>query len=302
MKLFISLILILALTSCVEFTSDKRFATEYIVMSGTIYAGETITLESPIFIGRSVSVNIIDIRRLFISDAQVYITDIETSISQDLSFGYDEDNFKIGYYDPSESFIIESGKTYRLTAIVGRDTVWAETTVPQDFEILENSGYTYDVNSVYPKMVFNEIDEFHTITLRVTDEIETVVYLEHYCLEEFEDATFIRTSGLIERTLESEEDYESFMSGFPRRSSFIFNYFPSLVEGELLVRTIGNSQDFIFYRRHRVTVAVVDENFFKYRYKSMSFFQGGINNGIGFFGSAVRKILYTDVVSCASCV
>jgi len=293
MKKLLIILAVIFLYACVKLTSGKRFQNDYIVMSGNIFAGEYITLKEPIFIGKTIDVNDINIVDLFVYNAKVYILDKENKNRQDLIFGaeIDENIFNVGYYDPTESFMIESGRTYLLVAIVGQDSVWAETTVPDPFSILENEGFTDDKNSDFPEIVHSRIDDLYPIKLKVSDQDEKAVYIEYYCLEDWENAFYILSDYLGEKP-QSALEYENTMSGSPRKNTSLNIYLP---KEDQTIETINNQFHFIFYGSYKVSVHIVDDNFLKYRYKSMGYFHGGINNGIGFFGSMSRKLLYTNI-------
>lgn len=295
-KILSLLILTIALASCDNLTSGKRFNKDYIVLSGTIFANETITLENPIFIGSTVDVNSGNITDFLYHDAIVYIKDTETNQKQYLSFGFNQTDkgYNIGYFDPTNSFLIESGKTYRLTAFVGADSIWAETTVPDDFTVLENQGYTDDANAQYPSMAHKDIDDLYSLEISVSKLEETRINVEYFCLEDWRNAYFVLNDFMGDKP-EKETDYENTMNGFPRRNVDFYTYFPRHINDEFLIKIPFNQVNYIFYGKHRVTVQVIDENSYKYKYKSQGYFNGGVKNGIGYFGSAARKILYTNV-------
>ena len=295
MKITYILLLCLAVLSCTDFTTGRRFDDEYIVIAGTIYAGETITAENPIVVSRSIPVNGGNITDFLVTNATVFIEDIGTNETQDLSFTVDLIKRKFGYYDASNSFLIKSGKTYKLTAIVDQDTVFAFTTVPNPFEFLENEGYTVDENDVYPIMIHREIDEHYPIDIKVDNQENTNLFVEYYCMEEWYNAiyTIFDYLGMSEQIPNTPEDYENSMNGYPRRNTDMRTYFPNNLN---IIRIPFNQIHFLFYGRYRVTIMSIDDNYYKYNYKSQGYFHGGINGGIGYFGSAAKEIRYTYVV------
>ena len=298
MKYILILLLCMILFSCTDYTTGRRFQDDYLVIGGMIYAGETITSDNLIVVSRSISLNGGNITDFIVSDAIVFIEDIETKEIQDLSFTADITSRKFGYYDSSNSFLIESGKTYKLTAIIDQDTVFALTTVPLPFELLENEGYTADVNGSFPIMIHQEIDELYPIEIKVDRQENTVIFLEYYCLEEWNNAiyTIFDYLGFSEQIPNTPEDYESTMSGYPRRNTDMDTFFPSNINEEYIIRIPFNQFNFLFYGRYKVTTMKIDENYFKYNYKSQGYFHGGVVGGIGYFGSGSKQTRYTYVV------
>ena len=302
MKLFklITIIALLAsIIACTDLTSSKRFHKDYIVIAGTIIAGEPIRASNPIFVGKTIGINQGNLADMFIRNAEVFIEEIESEQRQRLfpiSFNIiDVFNVNMGYYDPTGGFIIESGKTYRLTAIVGADTVWAETTVPDAFIVLENSGYTHNPLGTFPRMPHSDIDRLYPIEISVSRQKNTRVFVEYYCLEDWSNAYYV-LSDFFGTTPENAADYEHPMNGSPRRMVDFGVYFPNQRDELYVIRKPFNQLHFIFYGRYRVTIKVVDENYYTYWYRTEGFFHGGVNNGIGFFGSASRQILFTEIV------
>ncbi|MCL2065454.1 MAG: DUF4249 domain-containing protein [Candidatus Cloacimonetes bacterium] len=293
MKILFSLILCLSLLSCTDFTTGKRFENDYIVIAGLIYDGETISKENPIVIGRSIPVKGGNLSDFFIADATVFIEDIETNERQDLVFFVDLIESFCGYYDATESFYIKSGKSYKLTAIVDADTIWAVTTVPDSFEILDNEGFSFDEN-YFPEMRQMDIDEHYPLDIKVSKKEIVVIYKEYFCLENWYEAEIILADilGIGNSYLDSEDDYSNSMDGSPRRNTTYENYLPN---DENVFRLRYIQPAFVFYGKHRVSLMSIDDNFYKYLYKSQGYFYGGVTGGIGYFGSASRQTMYTKV-------
>lgn len=294
--IIIILISIISLVSCQDYVSGTRFNNDYVVVSAVLYGGETISKENPVFIGKTIDVRGGNIFDFFYDDAVVKIIDIETGNMQILDFFVDitQNRPKIGYYDTSENFIIESGKTYKLIAYVNNDSVWATTTVPNPFEIMPNPGFTANPDTIFPKMVYNAIDSRYTVELNVFDENEKVVMEEYYCMEEFKNAYFI-LDNFWGKQPETESDYESTMTGFPRKRQSFYSFLPRQINSKNIISLPFLKSSFIFYGKHRLTISVIDNNYYSYLYKTQGYFHGGINNGIGYFGSATRQTIYTEV-------
>ena len=52
----------------------------------------------------------------------------------------------------------------------------------------------------------------------------------------------------------------------------------------------------VFYGRLSITIYNIDDNFYQYLYKPEGYNFGGIQNGIGYFGSVSGSTIYTEVV------
>jgi len=296
MRVYLIFALLICLVVGCDMTSGQRFTEDYVVIAALICAGEQISQENPVYISKTLDIDKIELADILIFFDRVYIEETETGEFVDLEPFWKE--IRIAYWDPTASFTIEEGKTYRLVAKIGADSTWAETTVSMGFELaMEHNGYTDDIGEIEAHtMEHRFIDDDFPLQIRVNERKDTVVSVEFYCLEEFSpdlDITMDDYFGGLEITIETEEDYESFMSGSPRRNRFLDKYMP---DADCVV-TVGFTEfNYLFYGRYRTSVHVVDDNYYKYRYKNQGYFHGGVHNGIGYFGSASKKVLYTKVV------
>ena len=292
--LTICAMIIIIFTSCMDATSGRRFEKDYIVVAGSIYSGEPI-YNYPLIIGKTSDlVNNLNLLDLVILHADVTIEEVESRDSTVLRFNLP----KRGYVDETKAFIISAGKTYRLTVRIGDDVVWAQTTVPNEFELIDfQDSYTYDSDRLYfPKVIHSEIDLKHPLRMLVPNRRETQIRIEYFCLEEYEDAYIVYPfSDYLGDRPENKEDYDGneYDPGF-RKNIEISSLFPN----EENIMTIPFHQlQFRFYGDHKITINIIDENFYKYRYKSQGYFHGGISTGgIGYFGSATSHVVYTRVV------
>ncbi|MCK9328914.1 MAG: hypothetical protein M0Q94_03465 [Candidatus Cloacimonetes bacterium] len=295
-KYLVLIFCLMILISCNQNTSGIRFENDYIVVSGMLYGGEYITQENPIFIGKTIDISNGNLLDFYYSDAEVKIIEDSTGKSINLEFFIQNQGNKvlIGYYDPTESFLIDFGKTYNLIAYVNDDSVWASTKIPDDFSILPNEGFTYNPEADFPQMIYDDIDNQYPVQISVKEGIETVLYEEYYCLESWYNAYYIQ--DMFEEKPETESDYEDSMTGYPRKAISYGRYLPKIVDNEFLIRIPFVKSGFTFYGKHQVTLSLIDNNYFYYLYKTQGYFQGGVNNGIGYFGSASRKKLYTNII------
>lgn len=300
MKKYIMLILVgFVLTSCLDFTSPDRYNKKLYFLTGLLNQGSTITLENPILLGKTISVEDMTLEDLVIMDADVnvyeYNPDNELTNSVQLDFSYDPDpeEKKWGYVDFEQMMVIQSGFRYKIIAVVNQqDTISASTIVPEVITILPDpTGYCDDMDAEpYPEMVYDYIDRDHPIQIETETNDVFPLYAEFYCLEEWYVAEWVRPFD-SDHPLD-EEEYESPSNGWPRK---IVSFYPFQPENNLVNYQFYQSA-FAFYGRYQVTINAMDDNYYHYLYKPEGYNHGGINGGIGYFGSVSGKKMYTRIV------
>lgn len=296
------LIIFFLIISCTDFTSEKRFNEDYIVITGMIYSNKPITMENPIFVGTTADINNLDIESLAVKSAVVYILDLKNNIKHYLSFDHNmpdsaliQEQLKIGFYDTLEEFIPVSGNSYRIVVKINTDSVYAETTIPKDFITEPNEKFIDNENTEIPLLEYHQIDNY-PIQLKLNNCDELPILMEYYCLEEWYNAYWISENDLKE-TPKSPNHYENTLNGAPRLKSQLSTYSPTIINDEYIIKLASKMSDYTFYGKHRIRVAIVDENYYNYKFKSTGYFHGGVINGVGYFGSATRYTLYTNIVN-----
>jgi len=299
--LLVLLLLALSIMSC-DLTSEKRFTSGTVVITGMIYAGETITKENAIYIGRSVEIDEISVEAFETAFDSVFVRDLDTQLSKRLTFVTTVINNrpKIGYFDADSTFVIQAGHKYRVVAYYAAgDSTYGETTVPLEFTVVDNAKYVTDkadVGSV--EMKHTEIDDLWPLRIEVDSPTPKVIYMEYYCLwnyDQFEGKPYMTMGDYLgmDIPVDKPEDYDSFMDGYPRKNK----YFDKLIPMNGNILTIPFNQfNYLFYAPYRTTIYSVDDNFYKYIYKDQPYFHGGVQNGIGYFGSAYKEVRYTTIV------
>jgi len=305
---FIALLLLaLCMTSC-DLTSGQRFTPGTVVITGMIYAGEYITHENAIYVGRSVEIDKISIDAFSAIFDSVFVRDIdldseEPLLSKKLTYTFTIANNrpKLGYYDPDNDFMITSGHKYKIVAYAGADSTWAETHVPEQFVFVSPTDtYVTDIDDISTvEMKHTEIDNRWPLKIDVGSTEARVIYMEYYCLLEFNDfepKPYLVMGDYLgmDIPVDKAEDYDSFMDGYPRKNKYFDKLRPT--DGSILTIPF-NQFNYLFYAPYQTTIYVVDDNFYKYIYKNQGYLQGGVRNGgIGYFGSAYRQTLYTRIV------
>lgn len=298
-------LLLLLLVSCSKFTAPQRFEGDVYSVAGLILAGAPINAEHPIYVTRSTSIEDFDPYELFVDDATVKIFDLTDSLQWTLQMFPDLSELKIKYIDP-EAHIIQAGHTYRLEASIPgyAKLIWAESTVPDNAVIepdLHNHGQGYSLDEAdMNDIVYDQIDTLYPLAINTGENSGTYNFLgEMYCLEEFStDLEFTTTVLGIEHPDAEMEDAYNAAGESIRRIKFIGKYTsqpqPQLEDNYLVIEDYR--QGFVFYGRYRVSLFLVDDNYYEYTFMPEGYFHGGIHNALGYFGSASGGRMYANVI------
>ena len=300
------IIALLFLAACDDFTGPERWTEgPYIAITGNLHEGEPITLDKPIFIGRTVSASGGDLDDMFIFDAEVYIRDLTPGVdnsADSLEFAVDIENFKIGFIDPDQSLIPQTHHRYRLVARIPgvADSIWAETIVPDPVSFVPDSAFTLDPEpAVWPELYWEDANIDHPLKIEAVDDSVCYMYFRFYCLEEYEDhPKYTMTFMTDDEHPTDPDDYENPGSGWPRKTDWTYRYQPQYdpTDGGYYILDRGYKANIWFYGRYELTAYNIDENYYKYLYKPEGYRHGGINNGVGWFGSVSGDKIYTKVV------
>jgi hypothetical protein len=271
-------------------------------------AGASISEDCPVYITRSSSLDDWDLSRIFVQEAQVEIIELGSALRFPLEAVFDPAEMKIKWVDP-QSHTIKALETYRVEVrIPGYDPlISAETTVPPMAELVDDylqqnvpgEGYSYSQNNM-PQLPYSVSDSRYPLALDLGEHGGVYNLLaELYCLEEFSSSLEFTTKilGQTHATADMEESYYAAGEGI-RRIRFI-NRFSADQQPEqdgnyIVLRDYR--QGFIFYGRYRVSMMVADDNYYKYNFMPEGYLHGGVENALGYFGSASGGTLYTNIV------
>jgi len=255
---------------------------------------------------RSASIEEFDPLQLFVFDADVRVRNLDTEEESPLSPTLHE--LRIKYIDPAETPILP-GHRYRVEVQVpGYDKlIWAETTVPQSV-VLETdpwgsnppgTGYSLDPDT-QNVISFSEIDASYPIIVNTGQTQGSFNFFgETWCLEDF-STELEYTNPIFGATHPEAADSTAYNSGRfrLRRINFMHRFasgpLAGLPDNYLILDEYRNS--FIFYGRYSVTVYIVDDNYYRYSYMPEGYFHGGVNNALGYVGSASGGKLYARIV------
>lgn len=297
MKKFIILTFItFLLVSCIDFTAPQRYKEAEYYLTGLLHQNEYVSLENPVMFGKTIATNGASLDDVILPEAQIKLYEIDWNQnivdSTELVFSFnpfvpDE----IGFIDQNQHLKIKNHFSYQIIAVYDQDTLRAETYVPDSIFIHDNSGYTADTLATgWTEMIFDTIEEDHPLIIETPNNDVINLQVEFYCLEEWYNAEYIFPFG--DDFPEDEEEYENEADGGPRKTTIFYTFQP---ENNLI--NFGFYQyAFNFYGRYRVKVKSVDVNYLNYLYKPEGYNYGGINGGIGYFGSASCFTLYTKII------
>jgi hypothetical protein len=304
--LMFAIIIIITLSAC-ELTSPVRFENDMLVIAGYLQAGKAVSIDNPVFVGKTVAAEGGHFFDIFLDDAFVTIEDINLTQKDTLYFGIY--GTKIGYYN--DNLIIQSGHSYKISvrALIDSMTInaYAITTVPDSVVLnldyygyaTPDTGYAEEYSSQLPKIKYSQIEEKFPVYSRYANGDVIYSYYHYYCLAEFSTALEFTNPIMGYNHLEEddEESYNSPLSYNMRESTMIWRYQPLQDEqGDWFLLEETYDGGFTYYAPYRLTIYSVDQNFYTYKYHSESYFYGGIQGGIGYFGSVAGEDFFTEII------
>jgi hypothetical protein len=313
--LFLLMIVLMALTACSDFVSPERFTRSHYTLNAILKAGSAISIDNPLWVGKSSSLDSLNSAALFVDNAVVHI--VQTSPTGDtLSFYLEPVTFPVPESDRIVTFYVDPGMhviqplyTYSVeVTIPGYDEVIsAETTVPEATELVPNfnydppagEGYTLDPDDSTTVIHYPEVDLYYPVTVKVDGYREVNYLVELYCREEFStDLEFTTVFLGMEHPTEDMESNYYQASGETIRRINIMQRFVSKqhTDGNWYVSLTDYRQAFVFYGRYKVTAYLMDDNYYQYKYMQEGYFHGGVNHALGCFGSVSGGVMYAKIV------
>jgi len=306
--------LLLLLSACADFTSGPRFDGDVYTIAGLLVAGQAISSEYPLYITKSADIESFDPLDIFVTEADVRIIEMcdeDTVQTWNLSPILDLVEYKVKWIDEAENVILPE-YTYRVEVQIpgNENTISAETTVPPAVELnpdyyghnVEGEGFSFTEDQM-GYVVHNNSDVRYPLAINTGSRTETFnMVSELFCLEPFStDLEF--TTPIFGQTHASEDLEDSYYGegeGFRRvmiMGRFVPKIQPEYQDNYILVKNYR--QGYIFYGRYRVKVYITDDNYYKYKYMPEGYLHGGVQNGLGYFGSASGGVMYARVVKTA---
>ena len=180
------------------------------------------------------------------------------------------------YSNPS--VLIRPRTTYHLTVHDGAHTLTASTTTPAPFSV-----------SAAPRpapgtMVHSEIATRWPIVLDGSDP-EQIMLMDTYCLEPLENAHYVNPIGDRD-TPKDDKEYGGAQT--PPRNVFLYFRLGDLPRDPSGYRLAFYGDMMQFYGRYKLGLFAIDANYYNFLYRDQPETHGGVNGGIGVFGSAAR--------------
>lgn len=245
-----------------------------IVLFGYLYVGESVADSNAVYLTRTAGIDqYYDPEDAAVTGARVRLRNEESGAVDTLRM------IRPGFYaNPAVTVLPRT--TYTLTAEVSDGTViTATTTTPHPFEILAGP------RTLPGEMTHASIADSFPIVLTCPDP-EQILIVDVYCLEDWQDAIWIHPFG----NSDTPQDYQEY-GGANSEPRHILAYFRAKdTEHEGDTYRISFYGDMMwFYGHQQVGIFTIDTNYYNYIYRDHPELNGGVNGGIGVFGSACRR-------------
>ncbi|MDD3051197.1 MAG: hypothetical protein PHR06_08625 [Candidatus Cloacimonetes bacterium] len=290
LKNIIALILLgVILISC-DLTGPERYKDDMYIITGLLKEGGKIDVKHPIFVGRSATATDSDFSEMYIADAEVYILEYNTEDTKtdSVRLAYVHE---LGYCDPDMTLTIKESFRYLLKAKIGENLIWAETTVPKHVEVSINEGFTDDENAIFPDLKYDKNKEI-PLTISSADNSPVNLFMKNTCLEAY--ANYQLANDDYEDILDELDKYE--YEYYRKQVVLCFTFQPQTVKNGYQVEFDVILGTYFFYGNYETLLYSVDENFHRYNYMNEGYKYGGVNGGMGYFGSFSGKAFYTNLV------
>ncbi|MBN1895546.1 DUF4249 family protein [bacterium] len=281
-----SLTLALLVTACSRNPSQPDFQKE-ISIFGYLHANRPLSEDRAFLItGTRPVTGYYDVEEAGIADAEVTVLEETSGETWQLTCRPENPG---RYYN--DSLIARPGRIYRLTVQAEGRTVTASTRVPPRLDITTelspdsvNTGRQKDLGQ--PKPLFLECEN-----------PEQIILVDLFCNETWEDAEYIRPFHGSHKKPEGPEEYEGGPNQEPRHL-YAMAPFRDLAAPQFENRNTvyWYSAMLVFYGKHTLQVLAVDDNTQRYLTAEHPEYSGGIEGGIGVFGSVSGEDFTLNVI------
>ena len=254
---------------------------------GFLWGGEALTQDRGITITYTQPPEAYyDLNAAAVKDADVTLTDETSGTSYTLTA--DPDNPAYFY---NVDLIIQPDVTYTLTVVTDDRTVRATTHVPQALTLetdldSENVNEEYHENLGYEKPVY------------ITSPNESqLILVDMYCNEEWNTAEYINPFFTDDPYPQNEEEYDQGMNAEPRHIWAIIPYrYLIAPDFENRHTVFWYSSMIVFYGSNTMQILAIDDNYHHYLTDEHPEWSGGVENGIGCFGSVCGEDFELDIL------
>jgi hypothetical protein len=270
----------LALTACGKNPTKPSYIAET-TLFGYLYVGEPISSANALWLGETRPVDAYyDSSRAAVTGALVLLQAEGAPQADTLRM------VAPGRY-ANPAVVIAPRTTYHLTAIAGPVTLTATTTTPgaltmaAEPQVLPAVMPLASIAAAFP-MVVDGPDP------------EQLMAVDVYCLESYTNAEYVNPFG-NQRTPKDYKEYGG-DNGEPRHIATYFRLKDLGPRGGNGYRLGFYGDMMAFYGEYTVGVFAIDENYYQYLYRDYPERHGGVNGGIGVFGSAWRRQYHVKAV------
>ena len=281
------ILLIIVFFSFIVGCEKSPNAPEYqkeITVYGYLWGNERLSAEHAIMIAYTQPITEkYEMENAAINAADVTITEAGT----ERTFNLSDTSEKPGFYF-NDSLYIQVNETYNLRVEVDGKVVTTSTTVPSNLKIsteLDSISEAYRENLSREKPIFLQCES-----------PEQIVLVDMYCNESYKDAEYVN-QFMGHTHPNDQEEYDSGNNGEPRHifamaklEEFTSPNYP----GQNVVDWYSSM--IVFYGSHTMQIIAIDDNYHRFLYTEHPEYSGGINNGLGVFGSVCGKTFHLTVL------
>ncbi len=266
---------LLLIVNCDKNPAKPDFQQE-VNIYGFLWANEYLDLDHALMINYTLPIEAYyEIDNATISNVKVTLTDLSTN----KIFQLQESADKPGFYF-NDSVLIKPKTSYFLKVETADKIVTATTTVPPVLN-LETELSADSVNYVYR----NNLGYSKPIKLECENE-EQIIYVDMFCNESWENAEYIYPFSPDSRFPQKREEYDGGVNGEPRHIQAFMKLRDLVTEdypNQYVIYWYASM--IVFYGSNTMQVLAIDDNYHRYLYQEHPVLSGGIEGGIGVFGS-----------------
>jgi len=264
--------------SCEKNPSKPGYQKEVSVF-GFLWGNQSLTPDHAILITYSQPIDdYYDSNTAAISDALVTITDENSGRTYFLSEVTGTPGF---YYN--DSLFVTPKITYLLRIFMDGGEVTAYTTVPPEIKMttelkIDEVNYVYRDDLGFEKPVALE-----------TENANQIIMVDMFCNETYDKAEYIYPFTDDHKFPEDQDEYDQGTNSEPRHIQTFVNY-RDLISNQFPGHVVyWYSSMIVFYGSNTMQILAIDDNFHNYLHLEHPELNGGINGGIGVFGSVVGE-------------
>jgi len=253
---------------------------------GYLWGNETLTVEHAILISYTQPIyDYYDLNSAAVKNAIVTLTNVSSSETFPLMEVVEKPGF---FYN--DSLVIMPETSYRLRVEVDRTVVTATTTVPPELKMTTELK-TDGVNDVYRTNLGYE----KPVTLE-SENPNQIILVDMFCNESYENAEYIYPFHDDHKFPEDQEEYDQGKNAQPRHIQALVPY-KDLVSSEFPGHVVyWYSSMIVFFGSNTMQILAIDDNYHYYLHKEHPELNGGINGGIGVFGSVCGESFDLNVM------